>query len=653
MSNPFFFIGEYAAKVQEESTKGILVATQSARSSVTGSIQSSLLPKFTGPAFDKLASNPIVNVGGDLVSNAVTKLTQGLMQSALESVSRSDRVKQLVGGVVSGAELATDTCTTAIALASTADTEFVMQLARNTAKIIVKKINEKQAVIDEMRLEATKLINAMELLLGSRPFFSDYYTKLVVAYGKIRSSHANLLEIERGLAASISGASTNYQFPARRFDVAVQGLDQALDLILPDRGADIKEISSGNLLDVSGVREARDALAAALVIPAVSAKISSLFLKYSKLTLEINGLLSAYVGSLNSYIATYKRNTAADKATLYQISSAIDQLTPLVQDMDAMLFPTDGRQNSVSYSTKVTSAATLWGIRLGPIVEWLKRSVSSGTKSLDLTGESVRVYGESVSAIGRIGDIVVGTSTLKIAAGQEKVLDTLTSITSLLISANSVIATRKIPDDVRQRVRQVGDLLSASTQLNKKLISALSPFISTRNNLVDGAERVLGNITKMASGLGLDRVSDLLAKGDVVGLLSVNSNTATYVGAAAVGLRQLLKDVAASPTATDEQAAKIQEIHDEVSRAEAVKKVEAGRSATAVLSDFIANTQRKVARVAKMAKESLAVATSGAVVAVAESADKIIASTTESFELHKVETKLAGIVKAKIEGASS
>ena len=278
--------------------------------------------------------------------------------------------------------------------------------------------------------------------------------------------------------------------------------------------------------------------------------------------------------------------------------------------MKALLFlyPPNTTPPDPLYPTKVASNATAWGIKLQTTIEFLKINPGAASQNLDITGESVRRYNQSIALLKGYGNRTNGSATLIVMQSQENFLNTGGQVVRFLFDANTAVATAKDPRNVTAEIKQFSSLMATAKSLDTDIVNALTPFINTPNNLIAGADKVVNNLSGMARGLGFDRVADLIGKGDVSNLLSANANTSTYVGAALVGVRSIISTVNASPNATDQDKSKLSKVDADLSSQNAVKQVEATRSATDTTDTFVANTDEEEAQTNQDGQAAIAIA---------------------------------------------
>lgn len=543
-----------------------------------------LVPK----SLTELAANPIANMGMDMIGEVLTTLYQDLINQAMDKL----------GSELSNITKVVDSFFMLFALATTAQVEVLMEMARGNAKLILKKLDEKDKLIKEIQDEIVALNNALAVLTNSAPFFKDYLVKLIQAQQLIDSSNRQL----KSVSATLKFAQFYNQ---RQYDKAVASIQTARDLILPDRSVKAEEIRQGDLMNGSiSFANYKKALAVALTIPGISAKIAEKFASYAEKTLEIDGLIVLFTNALNEYIAAYKRNDTIDQITIKHIKTATDQLDTLLNDMGVMLTPTDGRDASPTYPYQVSASATVWGLKVVALLEWLKNQPGKGSAQLDLTGTSVELYQYAISKLNSTDDISYGSATLKVSESIEDVINTGKVVTYALFTANTVISKGYANKDIYRQMKQLRDLFSASKILDSRIREALLPFTTTKNNLTEGAGKILGNLSNLANSLGLDRVAGLISSCDVAGLLAVNAEIATSVGAAVFATNKIIEWAKEQPTTTDQDLEKITAVRDDLKRSETTKRIESSRSASNSIESYKQARRERLATLKKQVREA-------------------------------------------------
>lgn len=577
MDNPLLALSEYLTKVQTDYQENVAAADSRAVATPESKLENSFIPKFSLPSLEDLSGNPIANMGMDIAANFVQSTVQSMVQQALGKIN----------GAVNGITSAAGGFMSAFSLLATGDVEIAMALARSNARLILEQLEKKDRIVTKLQNQVTALNNAVDLLLNSSPFFNDYLNKLILAYSAVDSSTKGL----KSVVATLKGPRKFYN--ETQFNRSIQGLEYAVELILPDKTAEISQIQSGKLNDVikDKIAPAKDGLAAALTIPGITLEIAKLMADYSAITLYINTLIVLFLKALNSYINGFDRSGMIDQMTISHIESAISQLDPVQKQMHTSLFPTDARKSKPQYPLEVMSFATAWGVQLSAIITWLKANPGRMSAELNLTAASVAKYNRACQLILAQSDIRTGLATLKVSEGQESVKDTVLKMTDLVTVANTAVATvgssaasvigiqtsisKKLPDDLRRSVREAGNLFASSRGLNASLKAALTPFAKEESGLERAATGLVGSLNQLASSLGFDRAASFIASADIGSIVSLSNTTLTFIGAGIAGIASLLSAIEDNPNATDEDKQKLQATHEAMKREETQKQVSA------------------------------------------------------------------------------
>ena len=620
----FKLVDEFVNDSKEQAEKSIQGAENRSTASAAEQLTQNTSNTVSTASLNEVQKNPIVAMGLSSANQAVTQVTQGLVVSGTKKLETA--ANQALGfNIRETVRSTTEAAFSAIALASTAKVEIIMELARTNAREIVRLIGEKNAVITELKSEIKTQNKAGKIMQNRNQFFSEYHDDLIVALGLIENADARLKSV-------VSVLRSSKKFNTRNYDQAVTELEQAKALILPperegqlqDAGITAEGIRGDTFLQATFASPAnQEILAAALSIPAISARIGELMLSYAGLTVQINGLLAIFLTVLDDFISTYQRNDNVDKNTINHITSATDQLDSLIADMRVVLDAPAAEKAKARYPFQVTTSATGWGIRVVAVIEWLRVNPGKASQILDITGESVERYKQAVTDLQAIGDQVVGLARLRVPnSAQEDPLQVPKDLGKLLLTANTAIASNTVQiDDVagtgltlgalggeqarlntRSQFLQADNLMDAALQLDAAIVGALQPFIDTPFELLEGADRIVKQMAEVMDDLGLDRGGDLLRKADIKGFYAANSKTLTYVGAAAAGLGVFLDDIVqvsslgTDEEITDQEFGKVQELKAELDRQNDVKQVETARSGAATKDAFVADQQTKLKR---------------------------------------------------------
>lgn len=598
------FIQDFITKRQEEVNQNIDGVSNRAKRSAGDKLNFKVADRVSSPILGRISTGPLAEAGVTVATGLVKQITNQLISTGAKKIDAAVN-KALGFPLRQTAQDLTDGYFAAVTLASTAHVEVIMEIARINARTIVKLIEQKNTLISEMKNDIEDIYRAMTTILRANPFFDDYFKQLLDAYSKILSSQADLKSVVKTLR-------NVHKYNKILHDRAITRLEAARGEMQPPSTVKVESMLKGIPLEeiadfftqtplgvavvatVTGKKSGMEALAAALTIPVISARMGERYIRYTSLTVEINLLITHFITALDEFISQYKRNDNIDQAAINHIQAGISQLDTLLSDMKVQLFPATPKKSQL-YQAEVTTAATGWILRLDTTIEWLKNNPAKTAESLDVTGESVSRYRKAVATLEAIGDIKHGLATLTVKEAQEDLVKTTALVGKLLLQANVVIATQTPPQDIKLMVFQLRDIFSAASDLDKKIVDALTPFINTPFELLNNANKVVNQLLKISKDLGLDRATDLLQKADIKSFYAMNAQTATYTGAAVVGLDTIIGALRAKPGATDSDVQKCQVIRDDVARRNETQKVESQRSSATSTDRYVAKQKLALA----------------------------------------------------------
>jgi hypothetical protein len=566
-----------------ETTLAIRNAKSRDRVSPSGKVIGSVKDSLVSSALGTLGNNPIIASGVDVLANVLETAANDLVNTAIKDVS----------GAIKPLQTAADVYFMIVSLVTTGEVEILMEIARGSARSILATLDQKDRLITEINTEITALFNAVSTVLNTQPFFTSYLGKLIEAFSKINTANHRFKSV-------VSVLTTKHFYNSVEFEKGFSELEAAEALILPDPTADVSKIRSNTLQEGSNsTAHAKDGLAAAASLPGISANIARKVVIYTELTLKIDGLISLFLTALTDYINTYKRNINVDQSTINHINSGTVRIDSLLAQMGTVLFPGGTSNKNIAYSAQVITSANAWGIELAGIIEWLRVQPGKASKQLDLTGESVRRYNAAIELLKTFNSITVGSAILKVTESQEDALNTGMQVVRALFNANTILATTKDTSNIKFELKRLLDLFQAARQLDASIRGALMPFVTTTNNLTASAAKVVNNIISIADKLGLDRAGDFLRSANITGFFSINADLSTYIGAAIAGVRGIINTVSSSPNGTDQDREKLEALQSNLSRKNAVKKVEAARGSTNTIDSFVADKKAGQKQVSK------------------------------------------------------
>ncbi len=542
-------------------------------------------------AMKTMVQNPVVNMGIDTLNQAVTGAVQNMLRQAVDKID------------LSPIAAATQSVFQYITMASTLQEEFAMEMARNTARNIVKLSNQKKELITKMQSEITALYNACVILLNSRPFFSQFLVDLIQAYNLLSTAESKFNDVLRGMLPAKDPSITRAPIYRKGvFESGLKDLAAARDLILPPNDADITSVRdlqdfSSSVIDRKTNQQAK---AAALSIPGMTLKIGQYMIEYVRLTTEINLLLNTFSDALDGYIESLNRSSNMYATAYDHIAAGNSQIAALRNDMRATLLvdlPENQRQleyAKANYPPRVSSAAVTWGPRATAALEWMKLNpAGKALETLQKTATSVDAYTTAKTKIKALKDRPYSGGTLKVTEGRENSADAVTLVARLMILTNSIVAFQNSAADVASRFRQVRNHFNTSSLLCDDIINAVQPFINTKSQLAAPAQEAVNSILGIANKYGLDRIAGLISDGGVRELFNITPDTSTFVGTALISINSILDALKQDPGVTEQQTSAFEQLADRVRREKTTQEIEASRSSSATLEKAVAQTKAK------------------------------------------------------------
>lgn len=592
---------DYVKERSAEAAKMVATASAAEKSSLGDLSQSALQSKTLAQVRSAAASNPALQAAADTASQIGTTLVQKMATDALSKVS------------LAPIQAATQNFMQAWATLSTFDTEIAMEMARNSARNISSVLDKRDAVLGEITTELTALHNACAVILNSSPFMDRYINDLIAAHRILRKAEQRFEAVISRLSAQGDPKIPNSgpSFLKGQFNAGVKDLEQAKNLILPDRDVDISSITAaGDFVSATLDRQTnKQAIAAVVAIPGISLKLGRKALEYTQLTVEMNLLILTFLDAIEGWISGFEKNTNIYRVTNDHVQAGLSQLSTLIAEMDATLYPdmilsSDVHLNpaSLRHLPKITASATVWGVKLQAIIEWMKLNPGVGAAQIDQTSESVNRYLMACSEIRALRDISVNGGILPISEGREDSQTAVKALSTLLLDVNTLVATRQTRKQITDEFSRVRGVFRGARYHSNRIRKAINPFIATQTTLPGPARAALSQALGLANKYGLDRVAGLVSAGRTRELFKVTPETATYAGAAVAGMNQVIALALGEPNTSTAQIKKLEDLRDSVDRQKQAQDIEAGRSYSASL----AAARDSIARKLEQIKETIA-----------------------------------------------
>jgi hypothetical protein len=345
-------------------------------------------------------------------------------------------------------------------------------------------------------------------------------------------------------------------FLTRRFESAKKKLADAITLLEPDRSnPPMLPFNSKTLINETitkvgeslGVPDSQ-MLTVIMSIPVLARNVLVAADTYFADVLKVNALLTAYMAGMDT-IKKVSGGKMKDYtvSVLKNVGEATDEVRKemcvvLNGAPNAIYAPVNGFRTTPH---QVMGFATTWVIQLKVINILLKTVPVKGLESLNLSNNVVAVYQKSIKTIRSKNNRVSQSAILHATEGSEQTGDLEGQLLIFLSTSQRAILDAKVSKPVLALGRTAIARLQLSLTQDKEIEIAIQEFVNTK---LPDSVGVLGNaIRAMLKTFGLDRAADLLESGNFEDFFNSNTKTATYAGAALVGLQVLRTCLKFSP----------------------------------------------------------------------------------------------------------
>jgi len=545
---------------------------------------------------ESLKDSPLRALAEDVLASTIQENSRRIAQNI------SGTIKKTVGGQVintlqDARSLAFDSVITVL----TFQNDMVLFFAAQVAEQAIKAIKKKRRILFNLQEAIRKLHNALLVLAGGGPVFSKYLADLRTALVLINQAQSNLGQV----SSAFNSAAI---FPESRFESAKNLLDQAYDLIMPPiTGTAADDLKEGFLKNVFVGPKYGDQLAMIMAIPKLAMEMLKSYDLYALEVAKVNALLIAFsncVQNIQSVTADSFRKRILDmlEQEHYLLSDLINGMAlQLNGDKNAITGPIDievtkrlDYQGKVAKTitkvyepnpTKTSANAIGWSIKLKAARGMLELIDPGALQNLSLSNQALQQYNIAVADIETKDIRRTALAVLNATDGREQLGDIEGDLITFAFQANQAILDSALTQQENGRfdersVISLGAKLNARLQLSidqdREIEQILLKFIVATEPLLDSIRDMGNSIYRVLDDLGMDRASDFLKQGLFGDFFAMNSQTATYVGAATAGLslvQNLLSD--------ESQKQCIQKAINQVKAEATSKKLSAARSVKA------------------------------------------------------------------------
>lgn len=580
------FITEFVAKktgIISEENDSLDTLAQNESSSV---VKDGVKEQASAGGVNRFKNTPLGQLGNDFISEQIAKNGNQILNNATGLLE--DGLTRITGVPIRKTiEDAQKLAFNAVSAAMTAKNDLMLYFLQQTAQEAINAILEKRQIIEEVRLRHRYLYNALVILVAGNPFFSQYLIRLRQALTFMVTANNRFVNIRNTFVATDI-------FVNAQFNIAIQELERAEDLLTPpDHNPDIKFTDSGLLANV-GIPSEPQQLALLMSIPQLVQDFLLAMNGYFAVTLKLNALLLAFMTGLDAL-----QSTSSKKLRDYSISmldSLLNKLESLIGrmaikingDQQALLQPVPG---FVPDSVGTSAESLRWVLELRSIIEFARFIPGKTLSDVNLSNDAVSRYHQAVAQIKAKGNRTQGDAVLTATEGREEIGQLEAQAQLFGVKALEAIIDANTPESVLALGRTVLARLDLSFAQDQEIELILRQFVNQQLPLFDSLRKTADGVFSTLENLGLDRAVDFLRQGKFEDFFNLNTKTATYAGAALVGIA-LLKECAET---TEDQQHLVQ-AEREIQRENKSKELLAQRNATVGFEQQKAKNEQEVRR---------------------------------------------------------
>ncbi|NDC22656.1 MAG: hypothetical protein EBZ49_00775 [Proteobacteria bacterium] len=554
---------EYIKKERENLAKDEkALSTLSKISSAPSKILDSINLSAATNALVSIQKNPLEQLGKDYISEMISKNGAGLIKNVDTFVGKA------VGKQVENIQnLAFDT----IAVALVAKNDLSMYFLKNLAKNAVSSIQRKRTILLNLQEKLRQLHNALLLLVNGEPYFSKYLVKLRNALLLILTARNDVVTVRNTLFSTDRWLGT-------RFEESKKNLKKAEDLMQPADGKPPANYTDKGILSGLGITPPNQQLAVLLAVPQLVQEVLAAANGYFLATLQTNALISAFLvgyASLSSAGSSRLKQT-----TINTLDNIISKLDGLVDSMSTTL---NGEAGAISTPVlgfspdpiKSSAKSLEWLLELKTIIQYMGFVPSPTLKSLTTSNDALTNYQKAVDTIKKKNNRELGGAILIAKEGQEQIGQLESQLTTFTLACLQAIVDAKVASNILSLGRTIQNRLTLSLDQDKEIEVVLTAFANSPLPLQSELTKVGTGVFTLLNDLGLDRAAALLQQGKFSDFFNLNPKTATFVGAALVGIGALQECLH-----TTEDRQQLVQAQRELQRAQTAKELLAQRAAS-------------------------------------------------------------------------
>ena len=532
-----------------------------------------------------ISLSPLESLGKDFLAEQISKNGKQIIDNATGALKKEvDKIAKF--DVRKTIEEAQKQVYNTIAAAITADSDLSMIFLQKVAQNAVNALNEKKTILLKLKEKVAALHNALRVLVSGQPYFNAYLEKLRQGLLKIRSAQTKVDSVKNTYIAT-------KRFLPGRFNEARTDLEAAYKLIAPENQKVDNSLIAGELLQNVGIPSTSQQLSALIAVPQLAQEVAFAASGYFIATLKANALLLAFTTGYDAFKKSSSK--LLDNYSIDMLNSLSDKISNLSQRMATELNGNGTAFNSTDYarsplagvvtevttgyitvssgtlvsqvtlkpltfpkvapgdnvrlgqqlaeyrpdSIKVSTQSLGWLLELRAIIDYMSLIPGSTLNNIQVSASAVDTYNTTTSAIKKKGNRVRGDAVLTATEGREELGQLEAQLQTLILRSVRAITNPVVASGVTALARTILTRLDLSLEQDGEIIKILQGFISAPVSLKSTLPSVASGIRTALRNSGMDRAADLLDNGQFEDFFNLNSKTATYAGAALVGIALL------------------------------------------------------------------------------------------------------------------
>jgi len=422
-------------------------------------------------------------------------------------------------------------------LSATLKQDLMIVFLQQTAQEAIKAIDKKREIAEELRARVRKLYNALIIIAGGDPYFDQYL-------GRLREALIVLARAERRFISVRNNFFLTGVFTNKAYDLATNDLLAAKELISPTKEKLTEKFATDRLLKAVGATTLGTRIALIMSIPQLVQDVWLAANGYFVATLKLNALIIAFLSGLAEL-----QDNSSKKLRDYSVDM-LDQLISRLTDLiNRMATGLNGAPSAINgplpdfrpAESQVSADSLRWLLDLQAIIGYSGAVPGQAFNNLALTKRAIDAYNKCANEIKALGNQTRYGATLRAFQGQEQLGDLEQQVKTFTLAALAAIPKAKVSEETLALGRTLIARIDLSLDRDAYIRQLFVNFADFPVEGINELKRTRDSIVNLLNDFGLDRAAALFTGGQFGAFFNLNSKTATFAGAALIGLG-LLKE---------------------------------------------------------------------------------------------------------------